>query len=51
MEGESRRSFMKEIGEASALAAGEFLNRNPRDKGVNAYLKKEYCNSYPLSIV
>src|SRR6266568_1238502 len=50
MEGESRRSFMKEIGAASALAAGGFLNRNPHNKGVNSYLKKEYCNSYQLSI-
>ena len=35
MEEETRRSFVKRIGTASALAAGGFLNWNPRALGAN----------------
>ena len=35
MANESRRSFMQRIGGASALAAGGFLNLNPRAMGAN----------------
>ena len=32
---ETRRSFVKKMGAASALAAGAFLNWNPRAMGAN----------------
>ena len=35
MHGETRRSFVKKIGVASALAAGGFFNWNPRAVGAN----------------